>query len=151
MVGRIAAIAAVAVLAGTVLSVRDLVLPPPRQVPLPLGDLVLVGWLLALVVIGWATAQLIDPPIRFLVAPAAALVAFGVALAAKQVRYPDAPLVGDGFEVLIWIYAGLGLLGAGLGSLSALRTRPPERIAGVTAGLIVVTGVLGAVPYILAR
>ena len=151
MVGRIAAIAAVAVLAGTALSVRDLVLPPPRQVPLPLGDLVLVGWLLALVVIGWATAQLIDPPIRFLVAPAAALVAFGVALAAKQVRYPDAPLVGDGFEVLIWIYAGLGLLGAGLGSLSALRTRPPERIAGVTAGLIVVTGVLGAVPYILAR
>ncbi len=151
MVGRIAAIAAVAVLAGTALSVRDLVLPPPRQVPLPLGDLVLVGWLLALVVIGWATTQLIDPPIRFLVAPAAALVAFGVALAAKQVRYPDAPLVGDGFEVLIWIYAGLGLLGAGLGSLSALRTRPPERIAGVTAGLIVVTGVLGAVPYILAR
>ena len=151
MVGRIAAIAAVAVLAGTALSVRDLVLPPPRQVPLPLGDLVLVGWLLALVVIGWATTQLIDPPIRFLVAPAAALVAFGVALAAKQVRYPNASVVGDGFEVLIWIYAGLGLLGAGLGSLSALRTRPPERIAGVTAGLIVVTGVLGAVPYILAR
>ena len=151
MVGRIAAIAAVAVLAGTALSVRDLVLPPPRQVPLPLGDLVLVGWLLALVVIGWATAQLVDPPIRFLVAPAAALVAFGVALAAKQVRYPDAPMVGDGFEVLILIYAAFGLLGAGLGSLSALRTWPPERTAGVTAGLIVLTGVLGAVPYVLAR
>jgi hypothetical protein len=151
MAGRILAIAALAVLAGMVLSLRDLVLPPPRQVPLPLGDLVLMGWLLALVVIGWAATQLIDSPVRFLVAPAAALVAFAVALAAKQVRYPDAPLVGDGFEVFIWIYAAFGLLGAGLGSLSALRTRPPERAAVVTTSLIVVAGVLGAVPYILAR
>jgi hypothetical protein len=151
MVGRVAAVAAIAVLAGLALSLRDLVIPPPRQVPLPLGDLVLMGWLLALVVIGWATTQLIDLPVRFLAAPVAGLIAFGVALAAKQVRYPDASLVGDGFEVLIWIYAGFGLLGAGLGSLSALRTRPPERAAGVTAGLVAVTGVLGAVPYILAR
>jgi len=151
MVGRIAAVAAIAVLAGTALSLRDLVLPPPSQVPLPFGDLVLMGWFLALVVIGWATAQLLDPPVRFLVAPVAGLVAFGVALAAKQVRYPDASLVGDGFEVLILIYAAFALLGAGLGSLSALRTRPPERAAGLTAGLIVVTGVVGAVPYILAR
>jgi hypothetical protein len=151
MVGRIAAVAAIAVLAGLALSLRDLVIPPPRQVPLPVGDLVLMGWLLALVVIGWATAQLIDPPVRFLAAPVAGLIAFGVALAAKQVRYPGASLVGDGFEVLILIYAAFGLLGAGLGSLSALQTRPPERAAGVTAGLIVVTGVLGAVPYILAR
>jgi len=124
MAGRIVAIATIAVLAGLVLSLRDLVIPPPRQVPLPLGDLVLVGWLLALVVIGWATAQLIDIPWRFLVAPAAVFVVVAVALAAKQVRYPEAPLVGDGFEVLIWIYAAFGLLGAGLGSLSAMRRRP---------------------------
>jgi hypothetical protein len=151
MFGRIAAIAVVAVVAGMALSLRDLVLPPPRQVPLPLGDLVLMAWLLALVVIGWASAQLIDPPVRFLAAPAAAVVAVGVALAAKQVRYPDAPLVGDGFEVLVLIYAAFGLLGAVLGSMSSLRVRPPERAAGLTAGLIVVTAVLGAVPYILAR
>jgi len=151
MVGRIGAIVVVAVVAGMALSLRDLVLPPARQVPLPLGDLVLMGWLLALVVIGWATAQLIDPPVRFLIAPMAALVAFGVVLAAKQVRYPDAPLVGDGFEVVVLIYAAFGLLGAVLGSMSSLRVRPPERAAGLTAGLLVVTGVLGAVPYILAR
>jgi hypothetical protein len=151
MAGRFVAIAAIAAVAGLALSLRDLVLPPPRQVPLPLGDLVLMGWLLALVVIGWATAQLIDIPWRFLVAPAAVFVVVGVALAAKQVRYPEAPLVGDGFEVLIWIYVAFGLLGAGLGSLSALRTGPPQRAAMVTTALIVVTSALGAVPYILAR
>jgi hypothetical protein len=151
MVGRIAAIAAIAVLAGTALSLRDLVLPPPRQVPLPFGDLVLMGWLLALVVIGWATSQLIDPPVRFLVAPVAGLVAFGVALAAKQVRYPDASLVGDGFEVLILIYAAVALFGAALGSLPALRTKSRELAGEVTAAMIVAAGVVGAIPYVLAR
>ena len=151
MVGRIVAIAALAVLAGLMLSLRDLVIPPPRLVPLPLEGLVIVSWLLALGIIGWFAAQVVDGPLRIFAAPAAAVIAIAVALTAKLLRYPNAPLAGDGFEVLIWIYAAIGLAGAGLGSLSALRTRPPERAAGITAGLIVVTGVLGAVPYIMAR
>jgi hypothetical protein len=151
MVGRIAAIAAIAVLAGMVLSLRDLVLPPPRQIPLPLEGLVILSWLSALAIVGWFAAQVIDGPLRIVAAPTAAALAIGVALVSKLARYPDAPLVGDGFEVLIGIYAVFGLLGAGLGSLSALRARPPARAAGVTAGLMVVIGVLGAVPYILAR
>ena len=151
MVGRIAAVAAIAVLAGLALSLRDLVIPPPREVPLPFEGLVIVSWLFALGIVGWFAAQVVDGPLRIFAAPAAAALAIAVALVAKLIRYPDAPLVGDGFEVLIWIYAAFGLLGAGLGSLSALQTRRPERAAGVTAGLIVVTGVLGAVPYILAR
>jgi hypothetical protein len=151
MVGRIAAVAAIAVLAGLALSLRDLVIPPPREVPLPFEGLVIVSWLFALGIVGWFAAQVVDGPLRIVAAPAAAALAIVVALVAKLVRYPDAPLVGDGFEVLIWIYAGFGLLGAGVGSLSALRTRPPERAAGVTAALIAVTGVVGAVPYILAR
>ena len=40
MIGRVLAIVALAVLAGLALALRDLVLPPPRQVPLPLESLV---------------------------------------------------------------------------------------------------------------
>jgi hypothetical protein len=151
MVGRLARIAALAILAGIALSLRDLVLPPPRQVPLPLEGLVIVSWLFALAIVGWFAAQVMSGPLRIVAAPAAAALAFGVALVAKLVRYPEAPLVGDGFEVLIWIYAVVGLVGAALGSLPALRMTSRELAGGVTAALIVVAGAVGAVPYVLAR
>jgi hypothetical protein len=151
MLGRIAAIAGFAILAGLAFSLRDLVLPPPRQVPLPLEGLVIVSWLLALAIVGWFAAHVIEGPLRIVAAPAAAALAIGVALVAKLVRYPDAPLVGDGFEVLIWVYAAVGLFGAALGSLPALRTKSREVAGRVTAALIIVAGVLGALPYVLAR
>jgi hypothetical protein len=151
MLGRVVAIAAPAIIAGIALSLRDLVLPPPRQVPLPLEGLVIVSWLFALVVVGWFAAQVISGPLRIVAAPAASALAIGVALVAKLVRYPDAPLVGDGFEVLIWIYAAVGLVGAALGSLPALRAKSRELAGGITAALIVVAGMLGAVPYVVAR
>jgi hypothetical protein len=151
MVGRLVATAALASLAGIALSLRDLVLPPPRQFPIPLEGLVITSWLFALAVVGWFAAQVVDGPLRIVAAPAAAALAIGVALVAKLVRYPDAPLVGDGFEVLIWIYAVVGLCGAALGSLPALRTKSQDLAGGVAAALIVFAGALGAVPYVLAR
>jgi len=151
MIGRVLAIVALAVLAGLALALRDLVLPPPRQVPLPLESLVVVSWVFALAALGWLAAQLFGGPLRLLVAGASAVVAIGLALAAKQVRYPDSSLVGDGFEILIWIYVALGLVGAAVGSLPALRASPVERAAGLAAVLVVVAGALGAVPYVLAR
>jgi hypothetical protein len=151
MVGRVAATAGLAILAGIGLSLRDLVLPPPRQVPLPLEDLVLVGWLLSLAVIGWATAQLIEPPVSFVVAPAAALVAVGVALLAKQLRFPGAPLTGDGFEILILVWVVIALAAAAFGRFQPLRVRSSGLAAALGAGLLVVAGAVGAVPYVLAR
>lgn len=151
MVGRLAAVAALAIAAGLALSLRDLVLPPPRQVPLPLEGLVIVSWLFALAIVGWFVAQVTRGPLRLFAAPAAAALTIGVALVSKLVRYPDAPLVGDGVEVLIWIYALVGLVGAAVGSLPALRTKSREFAGGISAGLIVVAGVLGVVPYVLAR
>jgi hypothetical protein len=151
VLGRIAATVGLAILAGIALSLRDLVLPPPRQVPLPLGDLVLMGWVVSLVVIGWATAQLIEPPGRFLVAPAAVLIVVGVTIVAKQLRYPTASLTGDGFEVLIWVWMLIGLVAAVLGSRQALRVRSGELAATIGVGLLVVAGAVGAVPYVLAR
>ncbi|MGH2473149.1 MAG: hypothetical protein ACRDG6_12305 [Candidatus Limnocylindria bacterium] len=75
MLGRVVATVGLAILAGIAFSLRDLVLPPPRQVPLPLGDLVLFSWLLALAATGWATGQLIGPPAGILAAPAATIFA----------------------------------------------------------------------------
>jgi hypothetical protein len=151
VLGRIAATVGLAILAGIALSLRDLVLPPPRQIPLPLEHLVLVGWLLSLVVIGWATAQLVDPPIRFVVAPAAALVALGVAIVAKELRFPGAPLTGDGFDVLIWVWAVIALAAVALGRHPAVRVRSQGLAAAMGAAFLVVAGAVGAVPYILAR
>ena len=151
MVGRVVAISALAVLTGLVFSLRDLVLPPPREIPLPVGDLVLVSWVFALMTLGWLVAQLSDGLLRVLLAAASALLAIGVTLAAKQVRFPESSLVGDGFEILIWIYLALGVIGAALGSFSMLRTRPAGRAAGLGAVLIVIAGLVGAVPYVLAR
>jgi hypothetical protein len=151
MLARIALAATLAILAGIALSLRDLVLPPPRQVPLPLGDLVLVGWVLALAVTGWATAQLIRPPLGFVAAPAAAIIAIGVALLAKQLRYPEAPLTGDAFEILIWVYALIGLFGAILGLHPALRARSSGLAAREAVVLLLVAALVAAVPQVLAR
>ena len=151
MPGRIAATAALAIFAGIALSLRDLVLPPPRQIPLPLEDLVLMAWVFSLVVIGWATAQLIDPPVRFVAAPAAVLIVVGVTIVAKLLRYPTASLTGDGFEVLIWVWMLIGLVAAVLGSRQALRARSGKLAAVFGLGLLVVSGAVGAVPYVLAR
>jgi hypothetical protein len=120
-------------------------------VPLPLEDLVLAGWLLSLGVIGWATAQLTDPPLRFVVAPVAAVVAVGVAVLAKQLRFPGAPLTGDGFQILIVVWAIIALAGAVFGRYPALRVRSSRLATATGAVLLLVAGAVGAVPYVLAR
>jgi lysylphosphatidylglycerol synthetase-like protein (DUF2156 family) len=150
MLGRVAATVTLAVLAGIALSLRDLVLPAPRQVPLPLVDLVMVGWVQGLVAIGWVTAQLIDPPVGFFVAPAAVLVVVGVTIVATQLRYPTASLTGEAFEILIWVWMLVGLVGAVIGSRPAFRVRSRELAASIGLGLLVIAGAVGAVPYVLA-
>jgi hypothetical protein len=150
VLGRTGATAGLAILAGIALSLRDLVLPSPRQIPLPLEDLVMVGWVLGLLAIGWVTAQLVHPPIGFLVAPAAVLVVVGITIVAKQLRYPTASLTGDGFEILIWVWMLIGLVGAVLGSRPALRVRSGEVAASIGMGLLVVAAAVEALPYMLA-
>jgi hypothetical protein len=151
VLGRVVATGILAVLAGIAFSLRDLVLLPPRLVPLPLEDLVLVGWVLGLLAIGWVAAQLLDPSAGLVAAPAVALAAVAVTLVAKQLRYPAAPLTGDGFEILIWVWALIGLIGAALGSYPPLRMRSRRVAAAAGAGLLAVAGAVSAVPYVLAR
>jgi hypothetical protein len=45
----------------------------------------------------------------------------GVVLGVKYLRLPAAPLVADGFPVLVTIYAACGLLGAVLGRDRSMR------------------------------
>ena len=85
------------------------------------------GWIVVLVaasvVVGWLTARLVAPPALVIAAPAAVLLMLGVVLGAKLLRYPDAPLVGDGFSILVGCYAIAGLVGGALGRLRLFRPR----------------------------
>jgi hypothetical protein len=147
---RIASLAAVALLAGIVFSVRDLLLPAPRQVPLPLEGLVIVGWVVGLATIGWTCAQLAGPLLGLILAPLAGVAAVGVAIASKMLRYPSAPLVGDGFEILIWAYTVIALVGAVVGLHPALRARSRDLATTIGSGLIAAAGTVSAIPYLLA-
>ncbi len=151
MLSRVLAIAVFAIFAGVALSLRDLILPSPRQIPLPLGNLVMVGWVLALVAIGWVTAQLTHSSVGLVMAPAAVLLAVSVAVVAKQLRYPTASLTGDGFAILIWVWVLIGVAGAIIGLHPAVRVKSSQLAATIGAGLLVVAGAVGAVPYLLAR
>jgi hypothetical protein len=137
-----------AFLAGIAVSVRDLVLPLPSVTPLPLEGLVWASWILALLIAGWGTTQLVRGTRGVLLAPVAALIVVGVAIVAKQLRHPAAPITGDGFEILIWVYALIGLVGGALARLG-----PPfatDRVVSVSTTLLVVAAAIGAVPYLMA-
>lgn len=130
------------------MSLRDLLIPA-RAGPLTAENLVLVGFGISLVTVGWFAAQSLGIPIGLLVAPVTALVLIGAALVAKQVRYPAAPLTGDGFEVFVLIYAGISLIGGALGALPQLRARSSRRALAIAVALISAAALIASVPYLL--
>lgn len=86
------------------------------------GILVLVA---AGLFVGWLMAQLYSGPLSLVAAPTLILILVGVLFGVKLVRLPSAPLVGDGFEILVAIYAAVGTLGAVIGWMPWLRAPAP--------------------------
>jgi hypothetical protein len=89
-------------------------------VPGVLGFAVLIA---ACVHIGWLVAQLASTPVSLLGAPIVVVGMIGVLLGVKLLLLPLAPLVGDGFEIFVMIYAAVGAFGALLGQVPWLRIR----------------------------
>jgi hypothetical protein len=73
------------------------------------------------VCVGWSLAQLSRTPLSLVAAPVLAVLMVAVILGVKLIRWPSAPLVGDGFEIVVAIYAGAGALGALLGLMRPVR------------------------------
>lgn len=83
--------------------------------------------------LGWQAAQVSPVPASLGLAPAMVVVMVAALLAVKFNRLPSAPLVGDGFQILVGIYAAVGLLGALIGRIPSLRARTAT--GAVRAGL----------------
>jgi hypothetical protein len=94
------------------------------------------------VYLGWQVAQLSDSFISVVVAPALVVVMIAVLLGVKFVRLPWAPLAGDGFGILVAIYAAAGALGAFVGQAPSLRARTPA--AAARTGLCLVAAAFAA-------
>lgn len=84
----------------------------------------------ACVYVGWFVAQFVSAPVSVVASPSAVLVMIAVLLGVKVLRLPSAPLVGDGFEIFVVMYAGAGAVGALLGRARSLRL--PELAAART-------------------
>jgi len=149
MAARVAVTMVIAILGGVVFTLRDWFFPP-RHVPVPFEDLILFAWVLALAAIGWTASQLLGRRAGVLLAPVAALVAIGVALFAKAFRFPTAPLVGDGFEILIWGYLLVAAVAATVGGFTAIRARSASLAAAIGTIAVLIAGTIGAIPYVLA-
>ena len=83
--------------------------------------------------LGWQAAQVSSVPASLALAPAMVVVMVAALLAVKFTRLPTAPLVGEGFQILVVIYAAVGLLGAVIGRIPSLRARTAT--GAVRAGL----------------
>ena len=111
-------------------------------------------WILVIVAasvyLGWFVAQLSSATVGVLAAPILVLIMLAVLFGVKFVRVPWAPLVGDGFGILLAIYAASGTSGALLGRISRLRARTPS--AAAQTGLWLATAVVmgSAATYALA-
>jgi hypothetical protein len=111
-------------------------------------------WILVIVAasvyMGWQVAQLSAAPLSLVAAPVLGALMVALLLGVKFVRMPSAPLVGDGFEVLVLIYAAAALLGALLGHVSWLRAHTPAEAARtglwLAAATVTVTGATYARP-----
>ena len=85
--------------------------------------IIVVIW--ACLFVGWLAAQL-TPVGSLVTGPALVLVMTAVLFAVKLVRLPDAPLTGDGVELLVAIYAAFGALGALIGRRGSARRPLPS-------------------------
>lgn len=106
----------------------------------------------ASVYLGWQVTQFGNALVSVVAAPVVVVLMIAVLLGVKFVRVPWAPLVGDGFEVVVAVYAGAGLLGAGIGRAPSLRARTAAAaartglvLAATAVALIVVTYALASV------
>jgi hypothetical protein len=111
-------------------------------------------WILVLiaasVIVGWFAAQLMTPPLLPWAVAAGVSLVVGVIVAVKWLRYPTAPLVGDGFPILAASYVIAGLVAATLGRLRMFRAPSPRGAlrAGALLGVLVIA--LCVFPYVLA-
>jgi hypothetical protein len=98
-------------------------------------------WILVLVFasvfLGWLVTYLIPAALGVPSAPLFVLVMVAALLAVKFVRIPWAPLVADGFGILVAIYAAAGLFGGLVARTSGLRAT--TRAAAARVGLWLAT------------
>jgi hypothetical protein len=101
----------------------------------PAATGVVVGqyWILVIIAasvyLGWQVAQLSSKIVSLVAAPVLVVFMIAVLLGMKFVRVPGAPLVGDGFEIVVAVYAAAGALGAFVGRLPWLRAQTPADAA----------------------
>jgi len=111
-------------------------------------------WILFLVAasvtLGWFGAQLGFGRVALLMAPLAVVLMLGVVLGVKYLRLPAAPLVGDGFRVLVAIYAACGLLGAALGRVRSMGAGSPGEAMRTAARLSAAILAVSVALYALA-
>ncbi|HKY50100.1 MAG TPA: hypothetical protein VJP45_02475 [Candidatus Limnocylindria bacterium] len=111
-------------------------------------------WILVLVFasvyLGWQVAQLSRSPISLIAAPALVIVMVAALLSVKFARIPWAPLVGDGFEILVAIYAAAGAVGWVVGRVSSPRTTTPAASARIGLLLATVAVALSLATYAFA-
>jgi hypothetical protein len=84
----------------------------------PLGG----AWWLALLIalgLGYSSARLLPAPISILVGAAATPAASCLVIVLKVLARPDVPAVGDGFVILLAVFAATGALAAVLTHLVA--------------------------------
>jgi hypothetical protein len=103
-------------------------------------------WILVIVAasvtLGWFAAQLGFGGAAVLVSAIGVVLMLAVVLGVKYLRLPEAPLVGDGFPVLMAIYAACGTLGALLGQAKSMRAA--TRAAAARTALCLSAAVLTA-------
>lgn len=106
----------------------------------------------ASVYLGWQVAQFSNALVSLVAAPVLVVLMIAVLLGVKFVRVPWAPLVGDGFEIVVAIYAAAGMLGALVGRAPSLRARTAATaartglvLAATAVAVIVATYALASV------
>jgi len=111
-------------------------------------------WILVLVAasifLGWLAAQLGFGAAALLVSPVAVVLMIAVVLGVKYVRLPAAPIVADGFRILVAIYASCGVLGALLGGAPWMRAKTPASAARTALLRSLAIVIASVVPYALA-
>jgi hypothetical protein len=97
-----------------------LLLTVGAAIPFSLGLLIPAlgsAWWIALFIalgLGYASARLLPAPMSILVGAAATPAAACLVILFKVLSRPDVPAVGDGFVILLAVFAAMGAFAAGL-------------------------------------
>lgn len=90
---------------------------------LDLGPYGIVMMFAACLFLGLCTRELPSLPLSLVVAPVLVLLMTATLFAVKLIRMPQAPLTGDGVEMVLLICGGTGVLGAIVAKLVLPRVR----------------------------